>query len=460
MTLIGRVSAFFLIALALALLGAGVALFELSATYFSRRQDERLTAALDTICAAAEVHRRGIEWEPNTRNLSLGLDDAEDQVRWIVHDRDGVEVAQSPNFDGANLADARRWRVLSRIVAAPGVANSPRPMFKDGSLVLYDQLVLTAGISPLPDRAALNQLARALTGIGCVVWLGAAVGGRWLGRRALAPVRRMAAEAATMNAVDLDVRLQPAGTGDELDDLGAAFNGLLGRLEAAFERQRRFTGDAAHQLSTPLTVLLGQLEVALRRSRLAEEYRAAIEEAHAHAIRLRQIVEMLLFLARPEADAMLPATDVVDLNAWLMDHVSRWKSHPRAADLRVEVREDKVARAAVAPALLSQLLDNLLDNACKYSTAGTAVTIGLDTSAEGILLRVEDIGVGIPREDLAHIFEPFYRSPEARRLGKPGVGLGLAVARRIAEALGGMLTVESEPGRGSRFTLQLPAARA
>jgi signal transduction histidine kinase len=270
----------------------------------------------------------------------------------------------------------------------------------------------------------------------------------------------MATAAATMSAADLNHRLTLSGTGDELDEFGTAFNGLLGRLEAAFERQRRFTGDAAHQLSTPLTVLLGQLEVALRRERSAADYRAAIAEAHAQAVNLRQIVELLLFLARPESDAVPPAKQPLELSTWLSDQVARWKNNPRAADVHLKLPTSSPAKIATVPTLLGQLFDNLLDNACKYSSPGTPITVALHTDADAVSLRVEDAGIGIGPDDLGHIFEPFYRSPEARRLGKQGVGLGLAVARRVASALGGTLSVQSQLGRGSLFELRLPKVTA
>jgi signal transduction histidine kinase len=268
----------------------------------------------------------------------------------------------------------------------------------------------------------------------------------------------MAAAAASMGASDLDHRLQLAGTGDDLDELGRAFNGLLGRLEAAFERQRRFTGDAAHQLSTPLTVLLGQLEVALRRDRSADDYRSAIVAAHGQAVDLRQIVELLLFLARSEADAIAPSKEVVDLTEWLRSYVRKWGQHARALDIQLVVSAGEVVEIAIAPALLRQLLDNLIENACKYSELGTPITVSLTSASGNVSLRVEDVGIGMSAEELAHVFEPFYRSPGARRLGKQGVGLGLAVARRLADALGGTLTATSTPGRGSCFTLNLPVA--
>jgi two-component system, OmpR family, sensor kinase len=456
MSLTGRVSAFFLGALALALAGSGVALYALTATYFTRRADERLTAALETLAAAAEDNPQGLEWEPNARHLSLGRDTGLDEVRWTVHDSDGRLVAGSPNLGSANLSDEQLWRSRSRRITSPRLEGVPGASSNTLRAGFYDLLIVTAAVAPQPGRAQLDQLAKALAVVGCVAWLLAAVVGRWLCRRALAPVRRMALAAGSMSAIDLDHRLEPANTADELDELGEAFNGLLGRLEEAFERQRRFTGDAAHQLSTPLTVLLGQLEVALRRDRPAADYRAAIEEAHSQAVQLRQIVELLLFLARPEADAAPPDSQVMELDRWLTDHLDHWKTRARAGDIRSEVAGCNPARAAIAPALLGQLLDNLLDNACKYSQPGTIVSVILNSSADGVVLRVEDHGDGIAAEDLPHIFEPFYRSPDARRMGKPGVGLGLAVARRIATALSGTLTAESEPGRGSRFTLRLP----
>jgi heavy metal sensor kinase len=458
MSLTGRVSAFFLGALAVALAGSGAALYAITATYFARQAEERLTAALDTLASAAEVNPPGVEWEPNDRNLTLGQDPGDDAVRWTVHDAAGRTVAESPNLGGADLADEARWRSRTRRVAAPWLEDDSIRRPSVLAPRCYDQLVLTAAVSPHPGGAALSRLARALLCVGLGAWLVAALVGRWLCRRALKPVRRMAAAAAGMSAADLDHRLGPAGTGDELDELGGAFNGLLGRLQEAFERQRRFTGDAAHQLSTPLTVLLGQLEVALRRDRSVEEYRTAIAEAHSRAVHLRRIVELLLFLARPEADAAPPQMEAVDLTQWLPEHLAQWKEHARAGDLRLALPAKASLRAVVAPALLGQLVDNLLDNAFKYSAPGSVVSVGLESAGASVLVRVEDSGLGVPPEELGHIFDPFYRSPEARRLGKPGIGLGLAVARRIAVALGGTLSAESESGRGSRFTLALPAA--
>jgi heavy metal sensor kinase len=316
--------------------------------------------------------------------------------------------------------------------------------------------VLTAGLSLEPVEGTLRTLGLVLGLLSAAVWCTAAVLSRVLCRQALAPVARMAAAARSMGAGDLAERLPVPDAGDELTDLGRAFNGLLDRLQEAFERQRRFTGDASHQLRTPLTAMLGQVEVALRRDRPAGDYRAALERVQGQAARLRQVVEMLLFLARADAEARPAELEAVDLAAWLPAHLETWSGHERQPDLRLVVASGSSVWVRVHGPLLGQLLDNLLENACKYSRPGTPVVIGLGSEGGWVTLAVEDAGDGIAPEDLPHIFEPFYRAPQARRHGLAGVGLGLAVCRRIAAAFGGTVEAQSAPGRGSRFVLRLP----
>jgi signal transduction histidine kinase len=265
----------------------------------------------------------------------------------------------------------------------------------------------------------------------------------------------MAGAARAMGAADLADRLPVPATVDELSDLGQAFNGLLDRLAEAFERERRFAGEASHQLRTPLAGVIGQVEVALRRERPAEEYRRVLEAVRDQAGRLRRVVEALLFLARSEAEAALPGLELADLAAWVPDRLRIWADHPRAGDLRFESPGGPV-QAAVHQDLFGELLDALLDNALKYSPPGTRVTVRVGYDG-GPWVEVEDRGSGIAADELPNLFRPFFRSDAARRLGVPGSGLGLAVAARVAAALGGSIEVDSHPGRGSRFRVCLTA---
>jgi signal transduction histidine kinase len=269
----------------------------------------------------------------------------------------------------------------------------------------------------------------------------------------------MAAAARIMDGADLEQRLPGTANGDELEDFARAFNSLLDRLQESFERQRRFTGDASHQLRTPLTAILGQIEIALRRERPAEDYRDVLTTVQRQADRLRQIVESLLFMARADAEAQLPNRERVNLGEWLRAHLRAWASHPRGVDLVFD-GATVALWVEVQPLLLGELVNVLLDNACKYSPAGKPITIALGHAADAVELAVHDEGCGIAADEVPHLFRPFFRSAEARRRGIEGLGLGLAVAKRLADALGGTLMVTSHVGLGSRFSLRLRAADA
>jgi heavy metal sensor kinase len=476
MSLVTRLSAFFLGALAFVLIGFSLSLYVLARSYVFNQAEERLVAALETLSAAVDVETGGLEWEGN-RRVTLGRDNSAEQPRWEVRDAAGLFVDRSANLNGADFYSGpslspaeddapprvfpfdfqgQPWLLAQRRRDWKGDVQDLQLTPGPGQPPLYSGLVITAGISLAPAYGTLQALAVTLAGLSLVLWLSAAVVGRYLCRRALAPVAQMAEAARDMGAADLSQRLPSPGTHDELGELHRAFNGLLDRLEEAFERQRRFTGDASHQLRTPLTAMLGQLELALRRDRTADEYRRILAEAHGQAGRLRQIVEALLFLARADAEAGVGELEEVDLAAWLPVHLASWSVHPRAADLRMESERGGPVLVRAQPLLLGQLLDNLLENAFKYSAPGAPVTVQLSRHANAAILAVHDSGDGIAPDELPHVFDPFYRSAEARRRGLAGTGLGLAIARRIATAFGGTLTVESQPGKGSRFSLNAP----
>jgi len=454
MSLAARLTVSALAALAAVLLGFSAVLYGLTRQHLYAEADARVAAALETLAAAAiDVGEHDVEWDPPD-GFALGPDAG--PVRWAVYDPAGGLVAASspPPGDWSGLAagvrDAGPWRVGTRRV---GPTGTPRPTGKRDH---HAALLLAAGVDVTDARADLGRLGLTLAGLSVAAW--AVSGGLtiWLCRRALAPLRRMAVAAEGVTAETLDARLPTPGTGDDLARLGAAFNGVLDRLAEAFARQRGFAAEASHQLRTPLATLLGQVEVACRRDREPDEYRRVLHTVRAEAERLRQVVEALLFLARPDADA--PPAERLDLADWLPRQAERWAGHPRAGDLRVEIEPAGPLVVAASPALLGQALDALVENALKYGDPGTPVVVAAGREDGGVALRVTDAGWGIPAADFARLFEPFFRSDAARQSGRPGVGLGLAVAHRIAVVLGGTLVARSEPGVGSRFTLRLPAA--
>ena len=243
---------------------------------------------------------------------------------------------------------------------------------------------------------------------------------------------------------------------DMLDRLQSAYAALQSanrRLEAALESQRRFVADASHELRTPLTTVRGNASLLRRFDALSPEDRQdAVAQIGAEAERMSRLVNDLLMLARADAGQLLerkpvalaPLIDDVAHQARVLAGGKLSVSVLRLGNVDAEVRGDADA--------LRQLLLILVDNAIKYTPAGGSVTLGLRVEQTGAnqqtaRITVIDTGAGIPREDLPHIFERFYRADRARRAG--GTGLGLAIGKWIAEAHGGTISVESSPGAGS-----------
>jgi signal transduction histidine kinase len=484
MSLATRLSTFFLAALGLVLVGFSGTLYLIAETYLVGQLDERLQYALDTLEASVDIEPGGLEWEPADRQMMLGVETGPAAVRWAVRDGRGALVDRSANAgsegfpsdwtpatwpanpaDGTAFGAAAGWRLAARRLQLQDLLKQGRghPNDEPGYEVPYPALVLIVGMSPTPVEAALGRLGLTLSALSLGIWTVSLAAGRRLCRRALAPVSRMAKAATTMTASDLERRLPIPGTGDELDAMGRAFNDLLdrlheafNRLNAAYESQRRFAGDASHQLRTPLTALLGQVQVALRRDRPPEEYRRVLEKVHAEGIRLGQIVESLLLLAQPEG--VRPEPEVLDLRSWLSDHLRRWATHPRAPDLHAEPAGGGPLTVRIHPPLLGQLMDNLLENACKYSAPGSPIVVRTWCEGGSAMLGVEDRGRGLEDGERSRVFEPFFRGAQARRAGIAGVGLGLAVAHQIAIALGGSLDLRREHEEGCFFVLRLPEA--
>jgi heavy metal sensor kinase len=473
LTLTTRLSSFVLAILGLVLVGFSLTLYLLSGRYLHGQVHERLDGTLGALSAAVEQTRYGLEWEPTRRQGGVGASPFALPVLWFVEDRQGQIVDRSPQPETDELIKSRPidpgtahqlaetlewrsgpWQLRQHWIRAEGDATPPA---KPGKKVKsHRELRITVGTSLNPVHAALTQLAMTLAGLSAGILLAALIAVRLVCRRAVAPVSRMAAAASNLGADDLSRRLPTVATNDEVGQLNRAFNGLLDRLQESFERQRRFTGEASHQIRTPLAGILGQIEVVLRRERSAEEYQRVLSAAYKRANHLSKIVDSLLFLARANGDATLAALETLCLNSWLPPQLEAWSEHSRGADLVLRLNEAEPCLVRVQRALLGELLNILVDNACKYSPPGTPIEIALDRDGGAVRIQVRDRGCGVAADDLPHLFTPFFRGEDARCRGIEGTGLGLSIARRLARVFDGELTVESRAGAGSCFTLRLP----
>jgi two-component system OmpR family sensor kinase len=332
------------------------------------------------------------------------------------------------------------WRVLVRRGTADGqtyllVAGGPLANLLDEWRALVEALAL--GV----------PLALAL----------AAVGGWWIGRRGLQPLADMSAQAREITVHTSGGRLAAPYPDDELGRLAASFNDVLDRLGTALEQQRQFMADASHELRTPVSVIRTAADVTLSQpSRPGEEYRDALAIVLDQSARLARLVDDMLVLARADAGGYPVVTAELDLHETAADCL---------AAVQVLADERKVAlRAALQPAarargdesLLRRMLLNLLANAIEHTPPGGTVTLTLASDARAIVLSVTDTGHGVPPAERERIFERFVRLDPARHGG--GAGLGLAIARWIAEAHGGTLQLARSGPDGSEFVATLPAA--
>ena len=325
----------------------------------------------------------------------------------------------------------------------------------------FDGRALTVGVSQslAPQQRTLAD-ARTALAVGVPLMLAAAVvGGYALARRSLQPVATMTREAAHISAGTLHERLPVGDPRDELGRLAAVFNDLLGRLEEAFARQRRFVADASHELRTPVAIIAGETELALgREGRDAGALRAALATIGGETERLQQIVGDLFLLARADAGERPRAVEELYLADLVtsVTHAVRTLAARKGVTVAEHVDGDLPFRGDEG--LLHRLLLNLVDNAIKFTPEGGHVTVTASERGGEYVIEVADSGPGIAPADQERVFERFFRAP-ATRPGNgagSGAGLGLAIARWIAEAHGGRLELARSGAEGSTFAVTLP----
>ena len=296
-----------------------------------------------------------------------------------------------------------------------------------------------------------------------VALLLACVGGYFLARQSLAPVAAMASQARSMGAANLHDRLMVKNTRDELGQLALSFNQLLERLEASFEQQRRFVADASHELRTPVAILRGEAEVTLAKNdRSSAEYRETLAVLRDESQRLARIVEDLFTLTR--ADAGQYPLNLRDTYLDELASQSLVRARSLAAEKNITLKSSFEPELPIHAdeALLGRMLLNLLDNAIKYSPPNTTVELTCRREGSVYFIRVADQGEGIPHELQPRIFERFFRADKARSRAETesgGAGLGLSIARWIAEAHHGRLELTRSDSSGSLFTVTLPAVQ-
>lgn len=309
----------------------------------------------------------------------------------------------------------------------------------------------------------VNQATDKLLGImlvgGGLAVLGSIALGMWLSDRALKPIDDITQAAAHIaNAEDLSMRLPWNGPMDELGRLTSVYNSMMDRLEKLFSVQRRFVADVSHELRTPLTAIRGNLDL-IRRYGSDE---ASLEAIDSEASRMSRMVGDLLLLARADAGGMAIELDVVDVDTVVAEVYKQAQVLAKDRQLEINLGPFEPVRVRGSSDRLQQLLLNLVSNALKFTADGGKITLCLMRNETHAILQVRDTGVGIAAEHLPRIFDRFYQAEPSRTRENPneGAGLGLSIARWIADAHHGKIEVESKEGQGTVFTVLLPLENA
>ncbi|HMF60299.1 MAG TPA: ATP-binding protein [Vicinamibacterales bacterium] len=414
----------------------------------------------DSLRAISATANNVVEEELEDRE---DLPHAASDVAEVVRSGDGaVEI-----LDAAGVpvrSNARRMLPLPAEVRSPGFTRATRTLSSANGRPWrvsvrgrssHGTKYFVAVGAPLDE--AIEQwetlLKACLIGIPLAL-LFAAGGGWWLGRHGLRPLTGMAAEAQAITAQTLDSRLTVPPSTTELTQLAGSFNRVLDRLGSALSTQRRFMADASHEIRTPVSIMRTAADVTLSQpSRDEGEYREALVAIAQQTTRLTRLVDDMLVLARADGGGYPMVMTSVDLAAVVNECVRELGA--RAEDKGITVHTSLEPLTLTGDeALLRRMLSNLVGNALAYTAQGGSVDISLAKTDGRLMLSVADTGPGIPPEDRERVFERFVRLDPARAAG--GAGLGLAIARWVAEAHGGTVRVVSSGSAGTVFAASLP----
>lgn len=444
--------------LAVTIYGLGAAVYLTMRHTIVRAADHALAARLEGVGPFVAGRLQGKHAEELSREFEMhltGLTPGGEMVQ--VADVDRHWIYQSPS-------------IRAYEVALPPIADLSTPRLETVSAKGVRLRIVSARVH-LDDRNYLVQLAQSVDPYYEMLdrfrelglWFSPLVfalswaGGYALCRRALAPVDVITRAARSIGAQNLGLRLNVPETGDELQRLSETLNAMIARLDGAFARLSEFTADAAHELRTPLSIILTTAELSLRHNGPASFYREALQQVYEEAVRTNILLDNLMTLARADSGEGRLALTPVDLRETVRTACRRGEI--LAAAKQIAFTDDIVEQAVTVRGhadSLQRLLLILIDNAVKFTPEHGRVSVSLGVQDSTALCEVADSGPGIPASAQGRIFERFYRVDPARSRNGGGVGLGLAIARWIADEHHGNLEVDHGPSTGAVFRLRIP----
>lgn len=426
--------------------------------------------AIDTYWQTANLEAMESGEVPETLVKRRNINFAKMAQRWVreestdpalldiivkVFDTDGRAIAFSKNT--ASLSGIPKKDFLSVLQGQSRFDKIMNFRFYTTPVIENDKVAYIVQVaSPLASiQTALNNLKLALLILFPITVIVTGMMGTFLAKVTLHPVDSMIKTIHQITAENMKLKIAIPDTKDEIQKLAETFNNMLRRLESAFVTQRQLFEDLSHELKTPLTILKGEFEVVLKKIRSQQEYESSLRSSLEEINRLSRLAENLLLLARFDSSGVWLDKKRLDLNQLIKTIINNIRGLVELKEINIVFSPKGEIALNGDESQLKTLFLNIIDNAVKYTPQKGSVEISTETnnsSSAKVLIR--DTGIGIPEGQIGRIFDRFYRVDGSRN--SAGFGLGLSIAKSIAESHGGKIEVGSEPGKGTTFTVLLP----
>jgi len=366
--------------------------------------------------------------------------------------KDGKLFDKSPNLKEKELitsVNQKAGQHFNALLSNEPIRQVQLPIDNNGNLKGY----VLAAMSLEGSSRVIRNLGNTLLLLYPIVIIGLFLISSFLAGRSIAPIRSIISTTNKITRNNLNERVNLPQKKDELHELSSAINELLNRIERTIERERQFTSDASHELRTPLSSLRGNLEVLIQRERSPKEYEEKVNYSLGVIDMMSLTLEQLLTLARMEAPAKTMTEDLTILPTLIDGILSKYKEKIQEKNLQIKLEFKNTEDYLVPRYYAYLLLDNIIQNAIKYSKDEGRIHISIKSDKNGILCTIKDEGIGINQEDLQNIFNSFYRSAAMQHKHIKGNGLGLSIAKKSADAIGATLELDSELHKGTTFRI-------
>ena len=408
------------------------------------------------------------EYNPETFPLFLSREtmgkQGPHQIKYALFDKEGLLIARSENFS----EDQNSVDILSSSQKSPeGNFYEHAGENQQGDKIFFitrrledssgGKFFLQFGLEAVGDPRAFSIMLKTLFWAFPLIMVLAICGGVFLTGKVLTPILKVTQAARELPIVDGDELLPLSGTDDEIDQLTKAFNHIVKQLRQAYQRIVAFTADASHELRLPITAMKGEAEVVLDRERNIGEYQKVLSGMIEDMDRVMQMINRWLSLTRADSGQDQLEKESLDLVLLVSELCDFYNALAENKKLKLSfVAEQENMHILADRMKMQELISNVIENAVKYTPEGGKIEVSLKKSVDKYSIEIEDTGIGIAPEHANKIFDRFYRIDKSRSRLEGGAGLGLSIARMIAEAHKGKISIISAPTQGSTFTITLP----